>query len=181
MIKIDKDWSLFLDRDGVINRKLEDDYVKTIKEFDFLLGVRQAIVSFKKVFKRIVIVTNQQGVGKKLMTEQDLEKIHSFMLSRLHQEEVLIDKIYFCPDLATQNSINRKPNIGMALQAQKDFPEIDFEKSVMIGDSLSDMEFGRNAGMTTIFINPSRRRMSEAVDYECDSLFEAQKLLDYQI
>jgi histidinol-phosphate phosphatase family protein len=179
MIKITKDWTLFLDRDGVINRKLDNDYVKTIREFDFLPKVKQSISEFKKIFKRIVIVTNQQGVGKGLMTENDLEKVHTHMLSRLHQEQILVDKVYFCPDLAAQNSINRKPNIGMALQAQKDFPEINFAKSVMIGDSLSDMEFGRNAGMTTIFITPSRRRMSAAVDYECDSLFEAQKLLDY--
>jgi len=179
MIKIAKEWTLFLDRDGVINRKLDDDYVKIIGEFDFLPKVRQNISDFKKIFGRIIIVTNQQGVGKGLMTEDELEKVHNFMLSYLNEQQTLIDEIYFCPDLAAQNSINRKPNIGMALQAQEEFPEIDFSKSIMVGDSLSDMEFGKNAGMKTIFINPSRKQMSKSVDYECDALFEVDDFLEF--
>ena len=178
MIKITKEWTLFLDRDGVINRKLDSDYVKSIGEFDFLPKVKETISEFKKMFGRIVIVTNQQGIGKKLMTEEELEEIHDFMVSYLNHQQVLIDEVYFCPDLAAQNSINRKPNIGMALQAQEEFPEIDFSKSIMVGDSLSDMEFGKNAGMKTIFINPTRKQMSKSVDYECDALFEVINFLE---
>lgn len=179
MIKITNNWTLFLDRDGVINRKLDNDYVKNTGEFDFLPRVKQSISKFRKVFGRIVVVTNQQGIGKKLMSEEDLQKVHHFMLSHLNSEQILIDKVYFCPDLANLNSINRKPNIGMALQAKKDFPEIDFSTSIMVGDSLSDMEFGKNAGMKTVFINSTEKTMSQFVDYQCDTLSDLEKLLDY--
>ena len=76
--KIDKSWTLFLDRDGVINKKLENDYVKTIDEFEFLPQVLEAIKQFSSHFQKIVIVTNQQGISKKLMTENDLEKVHQY-------------------------------------------------------------------------------------------------------
>ena len=70
--KIDNSWTLFLDRDGVINRKLEGDYVKTIEEFEFLPNSLKAIVAFSNYFHKIIVVTNQQGISKKLMTENDL-------------------------------------------------------------------------------------------------------------
>ena len=149
---IDKSWTLFLDRDGVINKKLEADYVKTWSEFEFIEGVKEAINYFLKHFGKIIIVTNQQGIGKGLMTEQDLQTIHNKMLNQLKCCDAVIHAIMYCPHLASDNCICRKPNIGMALKAKELFPEIDFSKSVMIGDSLSDIEFGKNAGMHTILI-----------------------------
>ncbi len=150
---ITKEWTLFLDRDGVINQKLENDYVKTLEEFNFLPGSKKALAVLFKKFGRTIIVTNQQGIGKGLMTEDDLSQIHNHMLSELQKTGTAIDKIYFCPHLAKDNPECRKPNIGMALQAKKDFPEIDFSKSIMVGDSISDIKFGQNAGMQTIFVS----------------------------
>ena len=75
-LQIDKQWTLFLDRDGVINRKLDNDYVKKIEEFSFLEGSQEAIATFNLLFGRIVVVTNQQGIGKGLMSKQDLKKVH---------------------------------------------------------------------------------------------------------
>ena len=149
---MDSDWTLFLDRDGVINVKLDADYVKTWNEFQFLPEVLPALAQAAKAFKTIVIVTNQQGVGKGLMTTEALNDIHHKMKDAIEAQGGRIDQIYFCPDLAHTGSQSRKPAIGMAKAAQAEFPQIDFAKSIIIGDSESDMEFGANAGMFRCFI-----------------------------
>ncbi len=84
LFEIDESWTLFLDRDGVINRRLMGDYVKSLDEFEILPGVLGAIKNFSKKFGRIVIVTNQQGIGKGLMTNEDLNAVHQY----LHAKEV---------------------------------------------------------------------------------------------
>lgn len=152
-LSINDNWAVFIDRDGVINRRIIGDYVKQIQDFHFLDGSINTIVEFKKYFKYIFIVTNQQGIGKGEMSEDDLYKIHDYMLGKISQAGGRIDAVYFCPALKDSGNKCRKPEIGMALQAQKEFPEVDFTKSIMIGDSNSDMAFGKNAGMKTIFID----------------------------
>ena len=153
--KIDNSWTLFLDRDGVINRKLEGDYVKTIEEFEFLPNSLKAIVAFSNYFHKIIVVTNQQGISKKLMTEDDLSKVHNHLLKEVEKLNGRIDAIYHAPQLESENSIMRKPITGMAHLAQKEFPSIEFSKSIMVGDSISDMEFAKNAGMNSLFIGKS--------------------------
>ena len=86
------------------------------------------------------------------MKRSDVQAIHNHIIRSIHDLGGRIDTIYFAPQLKEENSPMRKPGIGMALQAKKDFPEIDFEKSIMVGDSMSDMEFGKKAGMKTVFI-----------------------------
>jgi D-glycero-D-manno-heptose 1,7-bisphosphate phosphatase len=149
-LNIDKSWSLFLDRDGVINKRLIDDYIKNIKEFEFIPGVPEALGKLSTVFGKIFIITNQRGIARKLMTEKDLSAVHEFMLNGINKSGGRIDKIYFCPHDRDEACGCRKPEIGSALKAQQDFPEIDFEKSIMVGDSSSDIQFGKNAGMYTI-------------------------------
>lgn len=170
---------LFLDRDGVINKHLPGDYVKNIGQFEFLPGVLEAIVKFNQFFSRIVIVTNQQGIGKGLYTEEDLNMVHTFMLDKVKEAGGRIDAVYFCPYLEKNNDLCRKPNVGMGLQAKSDFPEIDFKQSVMIGDSLSDLQFGRNLGMFTIWISsdPGQKFNPDLVDLRMDSLKEVSNLL----
>ena len=169
--KIDKSWTLFLDRDGVINKKLDGDYVKTIDEFEFLPNALEAIQVFSNRFHKIVIVTNQQGISKRLMTEDDLHKVHQHLLQEVHNNGGRIDAIFHAPQLAEENSIMRKPNIGMALQAKEEFPSIDFKKSIMAGDSISDIEFALNANMFAVLIGQSEK-------YFCtDSLISLSKLL----
>lgn len=175
-LNIDKTWSLFLDRDGVINKKLPNDYVKSISEFEFEEGAVEAIQYFSKLFGRIFVVTNQQGIGKGIMTKEQLEQVHQYM-----QNEVILaggnfDKIYYCPHLAEEKSSCRKPNTGMAEQARSEFSEVDFKKSIMIGDSISDMQMGKRAGMFTVFINNEKRFMKEA-DLICGSLREFESLV----
>ncbi|MEZ4721657.1 MAG: HAD family hydrolase [Flavobacteriales bacterium] len=149
---IDSSWTLFLDRDGVINKRIVDDYVKHYHEFEFLDGVLEALKLLNPVFDRIVVVTNQQGIGKGVMTERDLLAIHEHMLAEVFTEGGRIDAIFHCPELAENDPACRKPNTGMAIEAREQFPEIDFSKSIMVGDSDSDMEFGERLGMRCAFI-----------------------------
>jgi D-glycero-D-manno-heptose 1,7-bisphosphate phosphatase len=168
-LNINKTWTLFLDRDGVINKKLENDYVKHWIEFEFLEGSLEAIRFLNSVFGRIVVVTNQQGIGKRLYRTEDLELIHNNMLYEIAYHGGRIDKVYFSPHLHEEKHPSRKPGIGMAHSAKGDFPDIDFSKSIIIGDSMSDMEFGRAAGMYTAYISPEERS-SPLIDFNFTSL-----------
>ena len=126
--------ALFLDRDGVINVLRHNDYVKTPDELELLPGVAEAVALCKSHFDYIFIATNQQGIGKGLMTEDDLADIHVKLLTAVPG----IDKIYHCPRLEREHSFNRKPNIGMALQARREHPELRLKDCVMVGDSMTD-------------------------------------------
>jgi len=148
--------SLFLDRDGVINKRIMGGYITRADDFEFLPGVLEAIRLLSEHFAHVFIVTNQQGIGKGLMTEEKLEEIHQAMQSQIEYAGGRIDKIYFCPDLASKEPNCRKPGIQMALQAKQDFPDINFTQSIMVGDTLSDMEFGENAGMQCVLISDSK-------------------------
>ncbi|HPX34070.1 MAG TPA: HAD family hydrolase [Bacteroidales bacterium] len=149
-----KDWALFLDRDGVINKRIVDDYVKSWADFVFCEGAIEALKFFNTHFKRIIIVTNQQGVGKGLMTEEELQQIHEKMTTAIDQSGGRIDRIYSCTRLKSENPFCRKPNPGMALAARRDFPDINFKFSIMVGDSISDLKFGKKMGMKTALIAP---------------------------
>lgn len=164
-LDIDSSWSLFLDRDGVINKRIVGDYIKKWEEFEFLPGVLEAIQKFNELFGKLFIVTNQQGIGKGLMLETDLEYIHEKMMHTVRQHGGNINKIYHSPYKAEENSVFRKPNIGLARKAKIDFPVIDLDKSIMVGDSISDMQFGKNAGMLTIFINSDKDLIEENKEF----------------
>ena len=151
-MKFDNTWTLFLDRDGVINEREEDGYITKVEDFSFVPGSIKALEKLSNIFGRIVIVTNQAGIGKGLMTEKQLQKIHQHMLKTIDLLDGRINKIYHCPDKPDVNSPNRKPATGMAMQAKADFPEIEFSRSVIVGDSGSDMAFGEQLGMVKVFI-----------------------------
>lgn len=178
---IDKSWTLFLDRDGVVNHKLPDDYVKKIEEFQFLPFSEEAIAELNQIFGFTILVTNQQGIGKGLMKVEDLCSVHDFMVQGIKKAGGKIDRIFFCPDLASENTHNRKPEIGMALQAKKEFPQIDFNKSLMVGDSLSDMQFGRKAGMRTVLVSGGRSRLSDEFIKNADFIVSDLKELSNRL
>jgi len=160
--KINASWSLFLDRDGVINERKIGDYITMVDEFEFISGSLQALTLAAKFFGKIVVVTNQQGIGKGLMTVEQLNQIHEFMISKVIENGGRIDGVYFSPHLAETNHHTRKPNPGMAMMAANDFPEISFKRSIMLGDSASDMLFARSIGMHTVFIgDPEEMDMNE--------------------
>jgi len=153
---IGKDWTLFLDRDGVINQRIIDHYVCKWEDFHFIEGVLESIRKFNLIFNKIVVVTNQRGINRGLMTHADLSDIFKEMLQSVVKAGGRVDKFYYCPHLVEESCKCRKPKIGMGLQAKADFPSIQFEKSVMVGDMLTDMEFGKGLGMKTIYLTNHR-------------------------
>jgi len=164
--QIDKSWTLFIDRDGVINHEKKEDYILHWGEFRFYDGVTEAMAVFANIFPTIIMVTNQRGVGKGLMTVEALHEIHANMQAIINEQSGRIDKIYYCTSLDNEHP-ERKPNAGMALLAKQNYPHIDFSKSIMIGNKLSDMMFGRNAGMFTIYVettNPEVSHPHPAID-----------------
>jgi histidinol-phosphate phosphatase family protein len=144
---------IFLDRDGVINEKApKDDYIKSWNEFEFLHGVKEAIKRLNKAGFLVIVITNQRGVAKGLMTEEDLKDIHTKLIKELKKSGARIDSIYYCPHDEKDNCNCRKPKIGMFLKAKEDF-NIDLNKSWLVGDSNSDIIAGQKAGCKTILIN----------------------------
>ncbi len=179
-LNLSNDWTLFLDRDGVINYEKHLDYINKWEEFKFYERVPEGIKIFSELFGKIIIVTNQKGVGKGITKIENLHLIHLKMKKAINAEGGRIDAIYYCTDLDNE-SPNRKPNPGMAFKAKEKFPEIDFSKSVMIGNTLSDMQFGRNIGAVTIFLPTTRPEVSlsdEAIDLVFPSLYDAAVYLN---
>lgn len=173
---IDRSWTLFLDRDGVINSRIMGGYVTRPGDFEFLPGVLDAIASFSRNFHRIIIVTNQQGIAKGLMTERNLLEVHSYMCDEIHKALGRIDKCFFAPNLVGDAEDLRKPGPAMAEMAKFEFPEIEFKRSVMIGDTDTDILFGKNLGMKTIRIR-TEEPISVEADLTCESLIEFAKMM----
>lgn len=164
-IEIDESWSLFLDRDGVINKEEAGTYVLDYESFEFLPGVLDAMARFDKLFQYIFVVTNQQCVGKGLLEENKLNAMHENMQRDIEKHQGRLDAIYYCADLATENPPNRKPEIGMALQARIEFPQVDFSRSIMVGNYITDMQFARNAGMISVLVEEKERVNDENIVY----------------
>jgi D-glycero-D-manno-heptose 1,7-bisphosphate phosphatase len=168
---IDFSWTLFLDRDGVINHRVLDGYVQKIEDFHFNPGVLDFLKFAHLHFHKIVVVTNQQGVGKGLMSMEDLVSIHNYMLNTVIKHNGRIDKIYVATNLKDSVDNIRKPLPFMGYQAKQDFPTIDFSKSIMIGDTNSDLLFGKNLGMKTILVE-TIENISVGYDYKISHLSE---------
>ena len=164
--------ALFLDRDGVINEEKDGSYIFHKDEFVFYEGALEALSRLSRMFDYVFIVTNQRGVGRGYMTERALLEIHDHLTEEVVGAGGKIDRIYFAPSIDSNHS-HRKPNTGMAEDAKRDFPAIDFAQSMMVGNNLSDMEFGRRMGMHTIFLHTTQDRIDlrhELIDKQYESL-----------
>ena len=158
---------LFLDRDGVLNQQIVGDYVRNWSQWKWLPGVLPSMAELAKRFKRIFLISNQQGVGKGVMSAGDLEDVHRRMMADIEAAGGRLDAIYTCTDLESAHSPNRKPEIGMAMQAKREFPEVVFHRSVMIGDNVTDMLFAQKAHMRAAYItknNPVPQAVQDITD-----------------
>lgn len=179
--------AVFLDRDGVINRKApEGDYIKSWDEFEFLPGVKEAIKKLNERGFLVIIVSNQRGIAKGVMTENDLKEIHSRMKSELKSVGAKVDDIYYCPHDVGDNCNCRKPKPGLLLKAAKEW-DIELSRSWMIGDQAPDIEAGKRAGCKTILIKDDLTTSNDAdlnkikADLITTSLAEAvDKLLNHE-
>jgi D-glycero-D-manno-heptose 1,7-bisphosphate phosphatase len=171
LTKIDRTWTLFLDRDGVINHD-KSPYTLSAAEFEIYDGVIDAIRKFSSIFNRIFVVTNQRGVGRRLMTEDALLEIHEKMTTAILAAGGRIDKIYYCTAV-DDNHPDRKPTPGMALRAMKEHPDVAGDRSIMVGNNISDMKFGKAAGMYTVLLKTTGSQVElphPLVDLQYDTL-----------
>ncbi|ANE49370.1 HAD-IIIA family hydrolase [Flavisolibacter tropicus] len=172
--KVDKSWTLFLDRDGVINDEIVGNYVLNWDGFKFSPGVLKALKILSEKVGTIVVISNQRGIGKGLMSEEDLADIHQKLLAEVKATGGRIDHFFYCTE-KDNTCFNRKPNPGMALQAATQFPQIDLFKTIMVGNKPSDMRFGRAAGIYNVFItstNPNEPFPHPDIDLRFNSLLD---------
>jgi D-glycero-D-manno-heptose 1,7-bisphosphate phosphatase len=145
-------WTVFLDRDGVINRRIDGDYVRTWADFHFLPGAIDAIVRLSVAGPRILVVTNQAGVGKGHMSLADLGEIHRAMGDSVARRGGRIDGVFACPHTPAAGCNCRKPATGLGTQAIAAHPDVDLVRSVVVGDSASDMAFAHALGARAVLV-----------------------------
>jgi D-glycero-D-manno-heptose 1,7-bisphosphate phosphatase len=156
--------TVFLDRDGVVNEKMpESRYVAQWSDFKILPGVVEAIGLLNRAGLRVVVISNQRGIAMGLYKAENVRAIHAEFQKMLASSGAHVDGFYFCPHDKGQCNC-RKPLPGLFEQACGDFPGIAAASSVMIGDSKSDVEFGRRLGMTTVFIDGDPQRQKPGVE-----------------
>ena len=172
--------TIFLDRDGVLNEKMpEGKYVASWADFRVLPGVPEAIARLNDAGLRVIVVSNQRGVALGLYSTADVDIIQSRFEDLLETHGARVDAFYICPHDRLECNC-RKPLPGMFLQAKREFPEITAQTSAMIGDSGSDIEFGKRLGMLTVFIDgdagrqkPGAETARKLADLRFSSLAEA--------
>jgi D-glycero-D-manno-heptose 1,7-bisphosphate phosphatase len=174
---------IFLDRDGVLNRKLpEGVFVSTWEQFEWLPGAIEAVARMTRAGWTVLVVSNQRGVALGRVTVAQVEQIHERMRAEIEQQGARLDGIFYCPHDRGQCRC-RKPDIGLFEQAQQQFPQATAQNSVVIGDSLSDIQAGKRLGMTTIFIRGDAATQKEGsevaaslADAVAGSLLEAVEI-----
>ena len=170
---------VFLDRDGVINRKPpEGAYISQWGDFDFLPGAETAIAMLNRSGRRVIVVSNQRGIALGRYTIADVEAIHAKLQEHLATHDAHIDAFYYCPHDKDQCDC-RKPKPGLLQQAFRDYPEASAANSLLIGDSLSDIQAAAGLGIPCIFIQGDllmQKKGAEKAAYLADAV--SASLLD---
>ena len=169
-------WTLFLDRDGVINERIFDNYVLDWSAFQFTEGLLTNAAKIGADFSQINVVTNQQCIAKGLLSEQALDAIHQKMCDELQKAGLRIDHVLVATEFKNGQALRRKPSTAMAFEAQALFPGIDFQKCIMVGDTNTDIQFGQRLGMYTILVE-SKERIKENPDLRIAHLSQISKFL----
>ena len=172
--------ALFLDRDGVINR--DDGYVYRRKDFHFIDGIFELTAAAVVRGFLPIIVTNQSGIGRGYYSERQFLRLMRWVRRQFHRRRAPIAGVYFCPfhpehgiGRYRQDSFLRKPRPGMLLRAAADF-RLDLQRSLLVGDSVSDMEAGRAAGVGKLFY--LRHENSNPIMTKYDNIQQVCRLLD---
>ena len=181
--------SVFLDRDGVINRYPGDGkYVTSVKEFRFLPKVKKAIALLTAHKYPIFIISNQAGVGKGLYTQEALDRITEYMLKELARHKAKVQAVYYCAHRNEDNCSCRKPKAGLILSAIKHnsnagLEEVDIQNSFFVGDTIRDVQTARAAGCRSILVfsgqeKPAHRDSWQAQpDYVFPDLYQAAEFI----
>lgn len=166
---------IFLDRDGTINKRPpKGQYICKAEEFEWLYGAKEAIKKLNDAGYFIIIISNQAGIARGMMTVQDFEEVQNKMKTELAETGAHVDAIYYCPHGWNDECECRKPKPGMIYQAQKDY-SIDLSKCVMIGDDIRDIIMAHNADMKGILIRGGYSLMDAVNDVL------QGKIIDYEV
>ncbi|MBL8874778.1 MAG: HAD-IIIA family hydrolase [Phycisphaerae bacterium] len=141
--------TVFLDRDGTINTRLIGDWIVRSEQFELLPGAGEALAKLSRAGLRLIVITNQRGIELGLFDEAQLARVHERMAALLVPFGVELDGVYFS---AAGKGPRTKPEAGMLFDAKRDFPAIEFSRSVMIGDAVRDIQAGAKAGCRTVLI-----------------------------
>lgn len=170
--------AVFLDRDGTVIE--EKDFIRTPEEIEFVPGSIEAIKLLRNLGYKIVVVSNQSGIGRGILTEKIVTDVNASFLRRLEDEDAAADALYFCPHHPDDNCDCRKPKTGMIERAVGELG-LDLENAVVIGDKLADVKLGKNIGATTVLVltGHGRKVLDELTDSNPDEKpdFVAENLL----
>jgi D-glycero-D-manno-heptose 1,7-bisphosphate phosphatase len=164
--------AIFLDRDGVLNRLRPGDYVKSPAELEILPGVAESVEALRQAGFLVVLISNQQGVGKGLFSQEDLDAV-----TQVLRAKVPLDAVYYCTHLASEGCPCRKPRPGLIRMAVLEH-RIELSRSVMLGDSFSDLQAARVAGIGLfVRVGDGGHPWPDAPDHQVPDLQAAVKVL----
>jgi histidinol-phosphate phosphatase family protein len=161
--------SVFLDRDGVINRnRPSGDYVKSWEEFQFLPGSRRAITRLTQAGFRLLVITNQACVGKGIVSSDIVQQIHELMMLEIARSGGRIEAVLCCPHLPDDGCHCRKPSPGLLKRAQEEY-KVDLGQAILVGDSVKDVQTAAAVKMPAIMVLSGLGRISdlEGVPVSC--------------
>ncbi len=172
--------AIFLDRDGTINELNSQGFVHQPDNFRFLPGALEGLKEFSKMGYKLIIVTNQSGIGHGFYTEEDMHSVHEKMVQLLSEEGIEIHDINYCPHKRGEGCSCRKPRPGMIATAIEKHG-IDISRSFMVGDNTKDIKVGENAGLKTIGLNTGYGlkdgNITVKPDFMASSLLEAAEIV----
>ncbi len=172
--------TIFLDRDGVINRNLHNNYVKKWDEFEFLPKAKEAIKTLTDANWNIIVISNQAGIGKGVMSAQTVEEINARMIEHIEDHGGKVEAVYYCPHRPDEGCKCRKPQPGLLLRAIREFG-IELSGTYLIDDKITDIQAGKRVGCATILVKTGcgeecierRNQWPIAPDYIVSDLNEA--------
>ncbi|HDN97636.1 MAG: D-glycero-beta-D-manno-heptose-1,7-bisphosphate 7-phosphatase [Candidatus Omnitrophota bacterium] len=169
---------VFLDRDGVISKYIEGDYIKKWEEFEFVPGAIEGLKILYKNGYKLVIISNQAGINKGLFTMEQLNEVTEMMKKELGKHGIKLEKVYYCPHTEEENCNCRKPKPGMFLKAKEELGIDELKGLFFIGDSETDIEAGKNLGLKTILVLSGRTKRNEVEKMKIKPDFVAENLKD---
>ncbi len=169
--------AVFFDRDGIVNYRIVGEYINSKEHFHFIPDFFYVFSKLKELGYLVILVSNQKGVGKGLMTQEELYQVNEFMIQELiDRTGSKFDDVFYCVDVAEETSPRLKPNPGMLLEAIEKW-NIDPLCSWIVGDSSKDILAGKRAGIKTILVGISDEKESVEPDYFVNNLFEILQLI----
>jgi len=167
---------IFLDRDGVVNKEIG--YLHKIKDFKFIDGVIDALIRIQNKGFKIIIITNQSGIGRGLYTIEDFHELNNWMINYLKSKKINILEVFFCPHLPEDNCKCRKPKPGLYKDAIRKF-NINVNSSYSVGDKETDIIAAKSAGIKTTILVRSGHKIDEnnsKADHIFNSLIDVSKI-----